>query len=110
MENLRNGLQNENPEAFINPIFEIEVIRNEEPIPELKQITKQPLLFIIHQFLKDYPLYQQKFGIDDKIVVIFRMEKNKEIRMPLFLKTLPDDWTLGQEIPGGVIYEKQPPA
>lgn len=116
MENLKNGLQNENASCFINPMFEIEILKDVthtrksnieagDDISEIvsEQATCLPLNFIIHQYLKDYGFNP---SIADNFVVILRLSQGAEIRMPLFLKSLPDNWKHGQDIPGGVIYEK----
>ena len=109
MENLENGLQKETPESFINPMFEIQVdYKNEAGNREL--LTKQPFMFIMNQYLKDYFFGKNLMSLNDEIIITLRLAPGTEIKMPLFLKSIPANWAYGQEIPGGVLYENKPSA
>lgn len=108
LENLKNGLQNEENLGFINPMWEIEVIKKVQSEKGLiiEQVTKLPFLYIIHQYLKDYGFNP---NIKEGFIVVVRIGSGAEIKLALFLEKLPDGWQAGQDVPEGVIYDNRKP-
>ena len=71
--------------GFLNPMWAISVKKaNGETIMDTR-----PFLFPIHTFIKDYLDRNIDDLAENSPIVIFRLHKDAEIRVPLFVKEMP---------------------
>lgn len=92
LKNLRplpQGVQDLNPKGYLNPLCEVEVLglKHKDGTPN---VFKQPFIFMVHTYLKDYG-WDPESQIDKKTpVVVFRMAAGSELHFPLYIKDRPE--------------------